>query len=393
MVREKFDEILNFFEPVLHNDFSDSSYLNDTESMGNVISINYANNPLQHDVKTEIAIFTVNPPNNTNVEVNDAPKKIREEFYRLVKISSGIKITDFGNLRTGKNLNETLFAVQEVCALFFQQNIKVLIVGGPKSITSGVFRALKEFENNINFLSIDPKIDWFPETSNNVGLLSNIARNESAHLYNIACIAYQSYLVQPLQLKALKENHFEHYRLGELRNDFTNVEPAFRDADLVSFSISALRMGDAPAQADGSPNGLYSDEACRLARYAGISDRVKAFGIYDVDEKYDNRKQTSKLAAQIIWYYLEGYKNRQHDYPDDQKDNCTKYVVHIDEIDFPIVFLKNNHSNRWWIEVIAMGKEVKPSESLLVSCTETDYQTACQNEIPDRWWLNFKKMK
>ena len=149
---------------------------------------------------------------------------------------------------------------------------------------------------------------------------------------------------------------------------------------------------EAPAQIDGSPNGFYADEACRLSRYAGLSDRVQLFGLYGIDYQYDNNRQTMKLAAQIIWYYFEGYINRKHDYPKASLEDCTKYEVQIDEIDFPIVFYKSNKSNRWWIEVqVILDKMVQ--DAIIISCTKEDYLNACKNEIPERWWINFKKLK
>jgi hypothetical protein len=41
-----------------------------------------------------------------------------------------------------------------------------------------------------------------------------------------------------------------------------------RDADLVSFDISAVKQSEAPASRFASPNGLAAEDACQLARYA-----------------------------------------------------------------------------------------------------------------------------
>ena len=389
-------EILNFFNPVEIKDFSDTSFLSNEASFGHALIVNSAINPIPHSSKFEMAIIGVNqylePHKSTKT---NTPQVIREELYRLKRISSGLRIADLGNLRTGKNISETLFALQEACALLFHQKINVIIIGGSQMLTTGNFRALKEFENNINLVSVDAKIDLASSTESvkECHYLNTIIENEAAHVFNVACVGYQSYFVDPKHIKFLDENYFEHYRLGKVRDSFANIEPVFREAHLVSFDISSVRMSEAPAQSDGSPNGFYADEACRLARYAGISNRVQSFGIYEIDAQLDRNRQTTKLAAQIIWYYIEGYKNRKYDFPDTLKENFTKYEVQIDEIDFPIVFLKNNQSNRWWIEVNGINGVNESHETVIVSCTESDYSTACHNEIPDRWWINFKKMK
>lgn len=393
MVKDRLTEIINFFDPVKLKDFEDSSYLNDNHSLGNNLLINSAIDPLETSAKFEMAFVfvesTLNGPSNSN-----SPQKVREELYKLKKVASTVRIADLGNLKTGKNINETLFAVQEVCALLFYLNVNVVLVGGSQLLTVGNFRAFKEFENNINLVSIDAAIDFsgakeFAEHE----YLNKIIREESSHLYNIANVGYQSYFVDSKQIKKLNELFFEQYRLGEVRSKIEEIEPVLRDADLVSFDISSIRMSEAPGQTNGSPNGFYADEVCRLSRYAGISDRVKAFGLYEFMSNLDTNRQTAKLCAQIIWYYIDGYINRKHDFPVASLNDYIKFDVQIDEIDFPIVFYKSNKSGRWWLDVKVPEREGLSEDSILVSCTENDYQRACGNEIPERWWLNFKKLK
>ena len=43
-----------------------------------------------------------------------------------------------------------------------------------------------------------------------------------------------------------------------------------------------------------------------LPRYAGISDKVTSFGIYEYNAKFDEKDQTAHLIAQMIWYFIEG---------------------------------------------------------------------------------------
>lgn len=396
MVKDKLPEILNFFDPLELKNFDDCSYLNDEYSLGNGLLINSVINPLPNNVRFEMAIIVVNHYlNNDGERSKKAPQLIREELYRLKKITTGLRIADLGNLKTGKTINETLFALQEACALLFHLKVNVIIIGGSQLLTVGNLKAFKEFENNINIVNIDSKIDLTLAAGNSDDhtYLNTIIDQEAACLYNLACVGYQSYFVDPGQIKRLNNLYFEHFRLGVVRNQFDAIEPVLRDADLVSFDISAIRMTDAPAQLDGSPNGFYADEACRLSRYAGISDRVQSFGLYNVCDQTDTSKQTSKLAAQIIWYYIEGYINRKHDYPKALLTDYIKYVVQIDEIEFPIVFYKSNKSKRWWIEVQANLENPNNKENVVVACTKDDYLSACKNEIPERWWINFKKLK
>jgi arginase family enzyme len=394
MVRDQLAEILNFFEAVNLKDFENSVYLHDDTSLGSALVINSSVRPISADAHFEMAFVFINQHLDVSGKNNSAPQKIREELYRLKRFAS-IRIADLGNLKTGKNIHETQFALQEVSALLFQLKVNVVVVGGSQLLTLGSFRAFKEFENNINLVAVDSRIDLATSEHSvqECNYLNAIIDDEAAFVYNIAVLAYQSYFVNKIQLKRLAELYFEHYRLGLVREKIEQCEPVLRDADLVSFDISAIRMADAPGQKDGSPNGLFADEACRLTRYAGLSDRVRSLGLYEVDSEMDQQRQTVKLAAQMLWYYIDGYVHRKHDYPASSLSECTKYEVQIDEIDFPIVFYKSNKSDRWWIEVRQLTAGEAHSETVLAGCTADDYRQACQNEIPERWWLNFKKLK
>lgn len=396
MFKDKLEDLLQFFDPVQLKNFSDTSYVSDAGAMGNWLSVYNYGQTASDFAKFEVAIVFVGAYTDTNlVDVTQTPQKIREQFYALRKFSSGMRVADLGDLKTGNTIHDALFALQEVCAILFSLNVNTIVVGGSQLLTLGAFKAFEEFENNINLIHIDSKLDVSVEKENieTKHYLSHLIFHEGSHLYNIACLGYQGYFVDQKQTNKLNELYFEHSRLGEIRANIEDIEPIIRDGDLVSFDISAVRMNEAPGQVDGSPNGFYADEACRLARYAGISDRVQQFGLYEIDNRFDINKQTVKLAAQILWHYLEGYISRKHDYPQASLNDCTKYSVQIDEIDFPIVFYKSEKSSRWWLEVKSVNNQDLGTEPVVVSCSYKDYQLACKNEIPDRWWINFKKLE
>jgi formiminoglutamase len=396
MVRDKLEEILIYFDPVQLQSFADLSYVNDKGSIGYGIIINDEVKSISSTDRFELALLFVDQllP-DIELENVKTSQAIREEIYKLKKVSLGLRIADLGNLRRGKNLTETQFALQEVCSLLFQLKVNVIIIGGSQSLTIANFRALKEFENDINLVHIDSKIDlsFGDEYSTDNAYLNQIIENEVGNLYNISCVGHQAYFVDQKQINRLNELYFEHYRLGVVRGQLENIEPVMRDADLISFDIGAIKAGDAPARKDNSPNGFFSDEACQIARYAGISDRVRSFGIYETDERLDINHQTSKLVAQMIWYYIEGFLNRKHEFPLSSFDDCIKYIVEIDEIEIPIVFYKSNKTQRWWIEVNNLPDSAGNKANVIVACTETDYFRACNNEIPERWWINFKKLR
>jgi hypothetical protein len=182
---------------------------------------------------------------------------------------------------------------------------------------------------------------------------------------------------------------FEAYRLGEVSSAIQLVEPVLRDADIVSIDLSSIKNSDAPANNNATPNGFTGAEICAISRYAGISDKVSSFGIYEYNPKFDIKNQTAQLISQMIWYFIEGVNYRANDYPFGLKDNYQKYIVPIEnEV---LNFYKSNKSGRWWME-INLNESNKFKRHALIPCAYQDYISATNQEIPDRWLKTLKKL-
>jgi formiminoglutamase len=74
---------------------------------------------------------------------------------------------------------------------------------------------------------------------------------------------------------------------------------------------------------------LNGEEACAICRYAGISDKVSSFGIYEYNPAADIEEQTAQLIAQMIWYFIEGVNQRKGDIPSDNNPNYLRYRVAV----------------------------------------------------------------
>ena len=66
-----------------------------------------------------------------------------------------------------------------------------------------------------------------------------------------------------------------------------------------------------------------------MARYAGISDRLNIFGLFELP----NTTIFNKLLAQIIWYFIEGYNCRFEEYPTLTSKGFTKYTVALSDME------------------------------------------------------------
>jgi arginase family enzyme len=325
-----------------------------------------------------------------NESTGDGLDIIRKELYQLYQGNWTNSVADLGNLTQGATVSDTYFALTEVLRYLLKRNIIPIIIGGEHDLTYANYRAYDSLEQTVNLAVVDSKFDLgtISAKMNSQSFLSKIIMEKPNNLFNYSNIGYQSYLVPQDEIDLLDSMYFDCIRLGEAKK-IENVEPLLRDADLVSIDLSAVRQSEAPANQNASPNGFYGDEICAVARYAGISDKVSSFGIYEYNPLLDRNNQTAQLVAQMIWYFIEGVNFRAHDYPFGSKENYQKYIVPIENDD--LIFFKSIKSGRWWFEINIQGNNNIKRKSL-IPCTYQDYVNASNQEIPDRWYKTIRKL-
>lgn len=326
-----------------------------------------------------------------NIGCDSAPNEIRKYLYPLYRGSWHSQIADLGNIFKGETMADTHVALREVVSELLKKNILPIILGGSQDLTYSIYRAYDALEQMVNLAVIDSRCDLGAqgEVLNAKNFLSHIVINKPYNLYNFANIGHQTYFVNQEELGLMERMFFDVVRLGEVRASLEETEPYLRNADVVSFDISAIRQTDAPGTAYPSPHGLTGEEACSIARYAGLSDKVNCFGVFELNPQIDTTGQTAHLAAHMVWYFLEGYNHRLNDYPFTTKKDYTRFRVLIEDGDHEISFYKSPKSERWWVEVLIQAQN--SHRHTLVPCSYKDYLNATKGEIPLRWWKALQK--
>jgi len=320
---------------------------------------------------------------------------VRENLYRLFQGNYTAKIADLGNIRKGNSIDDSYFAVTDVLSQLLKKNIIPIIIGGSQDLTYCNYLAYLKMEQTINIVSIDSSFDIGDgdRELNSQSYLSKIILHKPNILFNHSNVGYQTYFVEQNAVELMNKLYFDTHRLGQVRKHMEDVEPIVRNADVLSFDISAIRQSDAPGNGNASPNGFYGEEACQITRYAGMSDKLSSIGFYEINPAFDNNKQTAHLAAQMIWYFIDGFYNRKQDYPIVDKSEYTKYRVSITNHEHEIIFYKSNKSDRWWMDVpYPLNHKIKFERHHMVPCSYSDYETACRDEMPDKWWQTFQKL-
>ncbi|MCC6691178.1 MAG: formimidoylglutamase [Bacteroidia bacterium] len=393
-------DIKDFFSPI------DLSLFNDGEphpknALGYTIQIFSNENNFPELENVQLAILGVEDDRNAvnNQGCGQASTYIREYLYKLNnhQLNSPVKakIVDLGNIRQGHTVDDTYFAVSSACAQLISQKIIPIIIGGGNDIAFAQYQAYEKLSQTINMVSVDQNFDLgdADETLNSKTYLGKIILQQPNYLFNYSNIGYQTYFIDSKELDLMSKLFFDVYRLGQVQAKIEEVEPVIRNADMMIFDISSIRQSDAPGCYTTTPNGFYGEEACQITRYAGMSDKLTSIGIYEINPKKDKGGQTCHLAAQMIWYFMEGFCNRKHDFPFKSGTDYTKYRVVIKDSQHELVFYKSNKSDRWWMEVpYPPDKRLKFERHYWVPCSYDEYKEACNDEMPDRWWQTFQKL-
>ena len=318
-------------------------------------------------------------------------KNIRSCFYQLANFSKKVKLYDLGNIKQGKSAEDSTAALRDVIIELLTLNIIPIILGDSEDVLYPNYLAYKKVNKEINLVSIDSRINISENRAKKYksALWKIIIENNEA-LFSYINLGYQTHFVSSKTGNFLSEHLHDIYRLGYVRNNLKEVEPLFRDADLIGLSIASVRQSDAFGQEKPSPNGFYGEEICRLARYAGSSTKLSSFGIYDYGPFSDINNQTAHLVAQIIWYFIDGFINRYKEYPLEAEGVYKKFIVNMDDLEHEMIFYKSEKTNRWWVEVPSLKKG--RAKRILISCNYDDYLEAGNGDIPERWLKAFQKL-
>lgn len=334
--------------------------------------------------KVNLAIIGVLENRNSEHQIEDVNLDyIRKELYSLYPGNWHTSIADLGNIEAGNSVNDTYFALKKVISELIKKKIIPIVIGGTQDLTYSLYRAYDDLEQMVNLVAIDSKFDFGKEASDlsATSYLTRMILEEPNNLFNYSNIGYQTYYNSQEEIDLTEKLFFEAYRLGEISNNISISEPVFRDADIISLDLTSVKSCDSGNFITFTPNGFNGKEICSLSRYAGISDKVSLFGIFN----HNNSKQESVLIAQIIWYFIEGYHYRSNEYPFGSRDNYLKYIVPLD--DEQLVFYKSDKTERWWIEIPFISNvNNKLKRNTLLPCSYDDYIGATNQEIPERWW-------
>jgi arginase family enzyme len=371
----------NFFEPVpefiANQKYTHNSFLNYIHFHGETFP----------DLKgIQIALIGLKEkrgmPKSDTIE--RATVEIREKLYHLKKGHGLYKIVDLGDLKLGETREESIQYIQTVGEYLMKKQVLPIFFGGTHDLDFGQFISYQGLNKLVSMVTIDAKVDMEEEGAAHETHSQDIILHQPNFLFNYSHLGYQSFLVDKDLISVIEKLYFEHVRLGNLKSNFKEIEPIIRNADLLSFDISAINASDAPGAADSQPFGLSGEEACQICRFAGMNEKLSSIGIYGYQPYFDdNRNKTASVIATMIWYFIEGFYDRKDSLSFKGVDYI-KYTVSLDSKPSILIFYKSKRSDKWWME-IPQNNQDKFERTSIIPCSYQDYQLAQSGEIPERW--------
>ena len=367
--------------------------LNSSLILGNRITIHSdSSSPPELD-NVDIAIIGVSEYRNSNNSLgeNFSLMEIRKTFYSLFPGNWSLNLVDLGDLKLGNSVLDTYLALESIVSGLLKNNIIPVVVGGSQDLTYANYRSYDFLQKTVNIVNVDSNFDLGDSSKpiKNNSYLGKIILDKPHNLFNYSTLGYQTYFNSQEEIDLMDKLYFEAYRLGELSNNIRYVEPVLRDANIVTLDLKSVRSSELSSKQKFSPNGFSGKEICAISRYAGISNKVSSFGIYEYIPSVED-EATEMLIAQILWYFIEGVNCRVMDSNFYNEDDFQKYTVLID--DQELVFLKSVKSSRWWVEIpFLKNSNNKLEEHSLLPCMHQDYVDASKGVIPERWYKAQKK--
>ncbi|MDP2686505.1 MAG: formimidoylglutamase [Aequorivita sp.] len=309
----------------------------------------------------------------------------RKALYSLYPGNWNYKIIDLGDIEKGETAEDTRFAAKEVIAALLKKNILPIILGGSQDLAYAQYRANDVLDKMVNIVNIDNRFDLGNAElpMSNKSYVGKMVVAKPYNLFNYSVLGYQSFFNAPQEIALMDKLFFDAYRLGAVTADITIVEPIMRDADIVTLDVTAIKSAELSYKNNDSPNGFDGREICAISRYAGISNKVKSFGVYELSNSIES-KSGAMLVAQILWYFIEGFNFRVDDDDFNNENLFTSYNVPVE--DEVLEFKKSNKTERWWIVLpFISNANNKLLRQTLLPCTYGEYLSACNQEIPERW--------
>lgn len=390
-----------------------SFYQDDTLRLGRIVKKYTVREQFPSVEGAQFAIIGLSESRGEQLHLGDEGEKyicngadlIRKDLYNLYPARWNYKVVDLGNLRQGKRLEDTIFALGEVIACLVARKTTVILLGGTQDLTYAAYRAFHSLNQMVSVLSVDSRLNLTdglgPEDNpltmpfQNGSFMARMVVEPDNCLFNYINLGYQTYLVENESVDLMGKMCFDGCRYGMLKDNLLQAEPYMRDAEVVSFDMSSVIRSENPGNPWARPTGFTAYEACQLARYAGMSRSVQVMGVFEFYPYFDRENISAQLISEMVWCFMDAYRYRCDDNPvTTQEKTFKEYVIPVEEGGNDMVFFKCKETDRWWMQLPCTPEQKQRyGRHCVLPCTYQDYLQATQGEVPSRWWAALQRLR
>lgn len=250
--------------------------------------------------------------NNGRPGAAEAPKAVREQFYRLTPLNIVKRIFDIGDVRIGAELEETHDRQIEIVKKVLTDGKRLIVIGGGNDISYPDGRAMAEVFGVKDWIAIniDSHLDVRIAEQRNSGtpyrqlLDENLLR--PTYFYEVG---YQTHLCSPIYYEYIRNAGVNRISLELLRSRSEadwELKESIKDKfvhhsnslnTFFGFDLDAVRAADAPGTSAPSPLGLRAGEFIQLVKYAASLANTRIIEFSEVNPRYDVDNRTAKLVA------------------------------------------------------------------------------------------------
>lgn len=300
--------------------------------------------------------------------------RVRQELYSLSRLDFELPLCDLGDLRPGNTLEDTRFALAEVLALCLKKHMLPILIGGSNDLAYTLFESLNDGEENISYTQISNVISLAAagEEVREDNFLTRIFSSKKFHLKNYHHLGYQTHLNAMDSVRLMKDVDFDVLRLADMMNSTEKAEPFLRRAHLITLNCDAVESYGDGFSFKPQVNGLNRREVCAYMKESGLSENLKAAGIFNFNAE-SRTLLNHQLLAQMIWYLIEGI-NIRSTHP--TTSSFETYWVIIDDDQY--AFQRDIFTNLWYF-----GDSENAEE--LIPCGRWDFEEAKRGFLNPRF--------
>lgn len=280
----------------------------------------------------ELAVGILGVPFDYGVKLNNGrpgarfgPKKIKQEFFKLIKNRKKVKsvsIIDCGMVvPTSKNPKKTHEKVAKVVKKIIKNNVIPIVIGGGHDISFGSGKAISQSYKKIGQINIDAHYDVRPVVNGKITSgtpFRRLIEKEFLNAKNFVELGVHSpknlkehcqYVIQK-KGTLIKLNSINKVGIEKALNRAFSIASRNTNAIMFDIDIDGVQKRFAPGCSAPCVIGFTKKQILKAAYIAGKNKNVQLFNLMEVSPVHDVNNKTVKLGAELILEFAKGLSER-----------------------------------------------------------------------------------